>query len=174
MGIGGVVGGFIGGPFGILGGMAAGAAIDYASNSTKFQDFLFGPRKKDVNGRDTNERDFESGFLGKSLNKMIAPIRNFGDKFADYVREGFVEPMQRAIVPVGKVMQVGTRNIYKIAENALRFVVSPKMKLPFWKNFTRWMETNKKSIVLTGLLGGGAAGTPRITIQPKTSLYKTS
>lgn len=46
MGIGGVVGGFIGGPFGILGGMAAGAAIDYASNSTKFQDFLFGPRKK--------------------------------------------------------------------------------------------------------------------------------
>ena len=158
MGIGGVVGGFIGGPFGILGGMAAGAAIDYASNSTKFQDFLFGPRKKDVNGRDTNERDFESGFLGKSLNKMIAPIRNFGDKFADYVREGFVEPMQRAIVPVGKVMQVGTKNVYKLVESAMSTVFSPKLKLPFWKNFGRWMETNKKSKLLTGMLGGGAAG----------------
>ena len=158
MGIGGVVGGFIGGPFGILGGMAAGAAIDYASNSTKFQDFLFGPRKKDVNGRDTNERDFESGFLGKSLNKMIAPIKSFGDKFADYVREGFVEPMQRAIVPVGKVMQVGTKNVYKLVESAMSTVFSPKLKLPFWKNFGRWMETNKKSKLLTGMLGGGAAG----------------
>lgn len=158
MGIGGVVGGFIGGPFGILGGMAAGAAIDYASNSTKFQDFLFGPRKKDVNGRDTNERDFESGFLGKSLNKMIAPIRNFGDKFADYVREGFVEPMQRAIVPIGKTMQVGTKNVYKLVESAMSAVFSPKLKLPFWKNFGRWMETNKKSKLLTGMLGGGTAG----------------
>ena len=158
MGIGAAAGYAYGGLFGAVGGIAVGAAIDYAANSTKLQDFLFGPRRKDANGNETTEREYEAGFLGKSLNKLIAPIKDFGDKFADYVREGFVEPMQRAIVPVGKVMQVGTRNIYKIAENALRFVVSPKMKLPFWKNFTRWMETNKKSKLLTGLLGGGAAG----------------
>ena len=66
--------------------------------------------------------------------------------------------MQRAIVPIGKTMQVGTKNVYKLVESAMSAVFSPKLKLPFWKNFGRWMETNKKSKLLTGMLGGGTAG----------------
>lgn len=158
-GIGAMVGGlFTGGPLGMVGGAMVGSAIQYVSESEKFKDFLFGKRKKDKDGNEIGEREFSTGFFGKTIGTMIQPFKKARDNIFDFYKKGFLEPFQEAMSPLGKIVQVEAKSLFGLIRKSISKSFNPKVSLPFWSNIGKFMKGTKTGRFLTGALGGASAG----------------
>ena len=74
----GALAGLIAGPFGIAGNIAVGAALGYASKTSKFQDWLFGEKGDD--GKRTG------GFAGLIKENFVEPVVGIFDKMSQEIK----------------------------------------------------------------------------------------
>ena len=136
--IGGTVGGLLGGPFGVVGGSMLGAGYSFLESSERFQKIMFG--NKGIVARIDH-------FFGKGFSDTRKSL-------IDYIKEAIVNPIDRAIVPVGTALQVGFKKTFEIVDKGLRNLVKPTFAELTNKIFGKYKD-NK---YFTGALGGAAGG----------------
>lgn len=151
VGLGALAGGVFAGPLGMLGGAMLGVAGQYASDSDKFKDWMFGAR--DPN---TNERKYNEGYLGKIGEKILAPLGSLKDEIIHYMDENVFQPISRAFVPLTRYTQLGMRGIFKKVTKAFDAIINPSLRMPWYKNLPTILKGPAGRYVGHGL--AGAAG----------------
>ena len=83
------------GPFGLVGNLVLGAGAGFATQTNKFQEFLF--------GKDDGKGNMIGGFLPMLRDKVVNPIKDFasgiGDKIKSFVDEEIRKPFHDALSP---------------------------------------------------------------------------
>lgn len=91
------------GPFGFLGNAVLGSALGILSNTTGFNDFLYGKFNK-TTGK------YENGVLPAIRDNISNPLQKFfiklTDRGFDWIEEHIAKPIESAISPLGKQLEV--------------------------------------------------------------------
>lgn len=151
IGLGALGGGIMFGPLGILGGAMLGVAGQYASDSDKFKDWMFGA--KDPN---TGERKYSEGFLGKVGEKILSPLSTLKDDIVHYMDEAVFQPISRAFVPLTRYTQLGMRGLFKKVTKAFDAIINPSLRMPWYKNLPAILRGPAGRFVKYGLAGAAA------------------
>lgn len=153
LGLGGLAGTLVfGGPLGLVGGMVAGGAVKFVSDSNTIKDFLFGPAD------DKGKRKYDEGFFGKLTGKILKPFSDLGNKIDNYLKEALFDPLKALLRPLSTLVNVSIRKMYKISESVLNyFVGASKPGLNKFQKLFKYMTNGKVGKLVTGA-GGGAIG----------------
>ncbi len=139
MGLGAGVGaltGLIGGPFGILGGAAVGAAGGFISTTDQFKDLLLGKEydtgKKDKDGNPIMERT--GGVLGAVKKITVDPLKNGADYLKEnlksFIENDIINPLKDGVKPLAHMLKNGIKSLTTIIPNAINKVFESKLGVP--------------------------------------------
>lgn len=151
VGLGALGGGIMFGPLGMLGGAMLGIAGQYASDSDKFKDWMFGA--KDPN---TGQRKYTEGFFGKLGKTILSPLGTLKDDIVGYMNEAVFDPISRAFVPLTRYTQLGMRSIFKKVTKAFDAIINPSLRMPWYKNLPTILKGPAGRFVGYGLAGAAA------------------
>ena len=136
--VGATVGGLVGGPFGAVGGLLLGTGLNFARNSEKFNEYLFGP--KGLVARMDH-------FFGETFTKSRKGL-------VEYIQEAITRPIENAMIPVGTAVQIGFRKTFELVDKGIQNVIKPKIF-----NFAKLLGGKaKENKYLAGAIGGAAGG----------------
>ena len=151
VGLGALGGGIMFGPLGILGGAMLGVAGQYASDSDKFKDWMFGA--KDPN---TGERKYSEGFFGRFGKTILSPLSTLKDDIVHYMDEAVFQPISKAFVPLTRYTQLGMRGLFKKVTKAFDAIINPSLRMPWYKNLPAILRGPAGRYVKYGLAGATA------------------
>ena len=116
-------------PFAVLG---AGAGL--VSSTDEFKDFLLG--KKDEKG------NRKGGLAGALKETMVQPLASFAnglkDQFGDWLKDKMFKPVERAMAPIGKTIELGFKDTMTFIGNSLKKMFDPVTGIPIFAQIG-WM-----------------------------------
>lgn len=146
IGLGGAAGLIFGGPLGLVGGMAVGGALKFASESDRFKDFLFG--KKGEDGKR------EGGLLGKMSAKLLSTFDSISTSIHDYLKEALFDPLAAISRPLAQYAKIGIKSIFDTINNTVNGWMDPKYGI--LQKTIKAIKTTKLGKYLLGTTGKSA------------------
>ena len=122
----GAIGGAIAGPFGLLGNIALGATLGYASKTKEFQEFIFGKYNEETG-------EHEGGLLGT-------------------IKTKFIDPLVNSVQPIAKQMELGVKSMFDKVSNLFHGIFDEELRIPLRKFFKE--RIFDRAVGLTKKVGG--------------------
>ena len=118
VGVGGLAGAAIAGPFGAVGGALIGGGLSFASTTDKFKEMILGKEDPKNPGKRIG------GVLNYLNENVVDPMRErmegFHDRLEKYMKDRIFNPLERAFKPLKQLVKHGVGDMFDIIADAVK------------------------------------------------------